>query len=80
MAGIVIIKATFFLFGKILVKYFHFIIPGLLEPLKTMASSSTSSLTNSLKVGECALSGPADLHIVPCFQVFPYLVYFNIYI
>lgn len=50
-------------FGRILVKYFHCIIPGLLEPLKIMASSCASSLTNSLKVGERALSGPADVHI-----------------
>lgn len=70
----------FFKFGRILVKYFHCIIPGLLEPLKIMASSCASSLTNSLKDGERALSGPADVHIALCFQVFPYLVYFNIYI
>ena len=81
VTGIVIIKGTFFFFfGKRPVKYFHFKIPGLLEPLKIMASSSASSLTDSLSVGECTLSGPADLHIMPCFQVFPYLVYFNIYI
>lgn len=47
----------FFLFGKKLAKYFHFIVRGLLEPLKIMASSSASSLTYSLKAGECALSG-----------------------
>lgn len=51
-AGIIIIRAAFFLFGVRLVKYFHFIILGLLESLKIMASSSASSLTNSLKIGE----------------------------
>lgn len=56
VVGIEIIKATFFLICIRLVKYFDFIIPGLSEPLEIMASSSASSLTNSLKAGECALT------------------------
>lgn len=47
----------FFLFGKKLAKYFHFIAGGLWEPLKIMASSSASSLTDSPKAGDRALSG-----------------------
>lgn len=79
VSGIVITKASP-LFGKKLAKYFHFIVRGLSEPWRIMAGSSSSSLTDSLKAGECALSGPLFYISRHVFEYSLTWFYFNIYI